>query len=171
MDCELYAVFMRILLRSLLSIALLVWLGAECFFPVVAATVFRTLAPDTHTAGSIVGTLLRILHFVGLSCGVVALAVLVCAPLAGFSRSRALLASMALLVIMLAATAYSQFGIIPAMDRERSNAGGAIQNVAELHPARVHFNQLHKRSERVEQLVLFLGLAVVVLSTVLSSEN
>ena len=156
---------MRILLRSLFSLALVVWLGAECFFPVVAATVFRTLAPDTHTAGSIVGVLLRVLHYVGLTCGVVALAVLALAPFAGWTRSRGLLASMVLLGVMLLSTAYSQFGIIPAMDRDRVAAGGAIQNVAESHPSRVHFNLLHKRSERVEQLILFLGLAVVVISS------
>jgi hypothetical protein len=154
---------MRIFLRSLLTLALIVWLGAEVFFPVVAATVFRTLAPDTHTAGTIVGSLLRVLHFVGLSCGVLAIAVLALAPAWGLDRSRTVLASIALLVVMLAATAYSQFGIIPAMDRDRIAAGGAIQNVPASHPAHIHFQQLHKRSERIEQIVLFLGLAVVVL--------
>lgn len=154
---------MRIFLRSLLTLALMVWLGAEVFFPVVAATVFRTLAPDTHTPGLIVGTLLRVLHSVGLTCGLLALATLALAPVWGLQRGRAVLAAMALLVVMLAATAYSQFVITPAMERDRLAAGGAIQNVAETHPARADFQRLHKRSERTEQVVLFCGLAVVVL--------
>ena len=53
---------MKIVLRTLLYLALIVWLGAEIFFPVVAAITFNTLLPDTHTAGTIVGHLLGILH-------------------------------------------------------------------------------------------------------------
>jgi len=154
---------MRTLLRSLLSLALVVWVGAEIFFPVVAATTFRILAPNTHTAGAIVGSLLRTLHWVGITAGVVAVAVLAVGPAWGFARSRVLLASIALLVVMLACTAYSQFVIIPAMDQDRIAAGGAIDQVAETHPARVHFNQLHKFSTKVEGVVLLAGLATIVL--------
>lgn len=154
---------MRVLLRSLLSLALVIWVGAEIFFPFVAATVFRVLAPNTHTAGQIVGSLLRTLHWVGMGCGMVSLVVLALAPAWGFARSRVLLAAMGLLVVMLACTAYSQFVIIPAMERDRVAAGGAIDQVAETDPARVHFNQLHKFSTKVEGTVLFAGLAVIVL--------
>ncbi len=45
---------MKTLLRTLLYLALIVWLGAEVFFPIVAAVSFQTLAPETHAAGSIV---------------------------------------------------------------------------------------------------------------------
>lgn len=154
---------MRILLRSLLALALVVWVGAEIFFPVVAATAFRVLAPSTHIPGQIVGSLLRTLHWVGLSCGVVALALLAAAPAWGMARSRLLLAAMALVVVMLAATAFSQFVLFPAMERDRVAAGGAIDQVAETHPARVHFNQLHKLSTKVEGAVIFAGMATVIL--------
>ncbi len=69
---------MKTLLRTLLYLALIVWLGAEIFFPVVAAVTFQTLQPDTHTAGKIVGQLLRTLHDMGLASG--ALALLALAP-------------------------------------------------------------------------------------------
>jgi small-conductance mechanosensitive channel len=154
---------MRTLLRSLLSLALIVWVGAEIFFPVVAATTFRVLAPNTHTAGQIVGSLLRTLHWVGMVAGMVALVVLALGPAWGFARSRVLLAAMSLLVVMLACTVYSQFVIIPAMEQDRIAAGGAIDQVAETHPARVHFNQLHRFSTKVEGAVLFAGLATVIL--------
>ena len=65
---------MKTLYRTLLYLALIVWLGAEIFFPIVAAITFQTLRPDTHTAGTIVGHLLRILHGMGLVSGMVALA-------------------------------------------------------------------------------------------------
>jgi hypothetical protein len=40
---------MRTLLRTLLYLALIVWMGAEIFFPIVAAVTFTTLRADTHT--------------------------------------------------------------------------------------------------------------------------
>jgi len=154
---------MKIVLRTLLYLALIVWLGAEIFFPVVAAVTFMTLQPDTHTAGTIVGQLLRILHGMGLVSGVVALALLALAPAWGIYKPKTVLASMILLIVMIACTCYSQFGIIPAMDRDRIAAGGDI-NAAELaNPARIHFNQFHVLSERVEQAILLMGLATVVL--------
>ena len=67
---------MKTLLRTLLSLSLIVWIGAEIFFPIVAAVTFNKLRPDTHTAGTIVGQLIRILHGMGLVSGMVALAVL-----------------------------------------------------------------------------------------------
>ena len=139
----LYPSSMKTLLRTLLSFALIVWLGAEIFFPIVAAITFNTLRPDTHTAGTIVGQLLRILHGMGLVAGMVALAVLALAPAWGIYKPRAVLAPMVLLVVMIAATVYSQFGIIPAMERDRMAAGGAIETADIANPTTVHFNKLH----------------------------
>jgi hypothetical protein len=74
------------------------------------------------------------------------------------------LAPMALVVLMLACTAYSQYGIIPAMERDRRAAGGAIDASDKSNPITAHFNQLHIRSEHVEEAILALGLATVVLT-------
>ncbi len=154
---------MKIVLRTLLYLALIVWLGAEIFFPVVAAITFMTLQPDTHTAGTIVGHLLGILHNMGLVSGVVALALLALAPAWGIYKPRTVVAPMILLLAMIAGTCYSQFIIIRSMERDRIAAGGDI-NAAELsNPSRIHFNQLHVLSERVEQAILLMGLATVVL--------
>jgi hypothetical protein len=154
---------MKTLLRTLLYLALVVWLGAEIFFPVVAAITFGTLVGDTHTAGSIVGELLRILHRMGMISGIVILALLALAPAWGIYKPRAVMAPMILVVLMLACTAYSQFVIIPSMERDRIAAGGAIDAAALDNPSRIHFNQLHNRSEHVEEAILLLGLATVVL--------
>jgi hypothetical protein len=147
---------MKTLLRTLLSLSLIVWLGAEVFFPIVAAVTFTTLQPDTHTAGTIVGQLIRILHGMGL-------AVMALAPAWGIYKPRAMLAPMALVVLMIAFTVYSQYGIIPAMERDRIAAGGAIDSSNASDATTAHFNKLHNRSEFVEETVLLLGLAAVVL--------
>lgn len=154
---------MRTLLRTLLFLSLIVWLGAEIFFPIVAAITFTTLRPDTHTAGSIVGQLIRILHGMGLVSGMVALAVMALAPAWGIYKPRAVLAPMALVTVMIAFTIYSQFGIIPAMERDRIAAGGVIDTANLSDTATAHFNKLHNRSVYVEEAVLLLGLATVVL--------
>ena len=153
---------MKTLLRTLLYLALIVWLGAEIFFPVVAAITFAALRPDTHAAGSIVGELLRILHGMGLVSGMVALALLALAPAWAIYKPRTVLAPMGLIVLMIGLTIYSQFAIIPAMERDRIAAGGAIDAVDAANPSRVHFNKLHNRSESVETAILFLGIATVV---------
>ncbi len=154
---------MKTLLRTLLYFALIVWLGAEIFFPIVAAITFGTLQPDTHSAGTIVGQLIRILHGMGLVSGMVALAVMALAPAWGVYKPRAVLAPMIFIVLMLACTVYSQFSIIPDMERDRIAAGGAIDATDASNAITVHFNKLHRRSEHVEEAVLLLGLATVAL--------
>lgn len=155
---------MKTLIRTLLLLSLIVWLGAEIFFPVVAAVTFTRLSSNTHDAGMIVGELLRLLHVAGLVAGVVMLALLALAPAWGIFKPRSVLAPMGLVVVMLGLTAYSQFGIIPAMERDRGQAsGGNISTLALDDPARVHFDTLHKRSVNVEGAVMLLGIAVVVL--------
>lgn len=154
---------MKTLLRTLLFLALIVWLGAEIFFPIVAAVTFNSLPAATHTAGSIVGQLLRILHGMGIVCGLVLLALMALAPAWHIFKPRSVLAPMVLVVLMLACTAYSQYGIIPAMERDRAAAGGAIDTADATSPITVHFNMLHNRSEHVEMAILLLGIATVVL--------
>jgi hypothetical protein len=157
---------MKTLLRTLLYLALIVWLGAEVFFPVVAAIAFMTLHPDTHSAGLIVGHLLRILHGMGLVCGMVLLALLLLAPAFGVYRPRNALAAMVPVILMIALTSFSQWIIIPSMERDRIAAGGAIDTSSPDNPITVHFNRLHNRSENVEGAVLLLGIVSVVLIAV-----
>jgi hypothetical protein len=152
---------MKTLFRTLLSLALVVWLGAEIFFPIVAAITFTNLQPDTHTAGAIVGQLLRILHGMGLVSGMVALALLALGPAWGLYKPRAVLAPMGLIVLMIGCTLCSQFVMIPAMERDRVAAGGAIDAADPANPARMDFKRLHRRSEQVEGIILLLGIATV----------
>jgi uncharacterized membrane protein len=162
---------MKTLFRTLLYLALIVWLGAEIYFPIVAATAFGVLRPDTHTAGAIVGRLLRILHGMGLVSGMVALALLALAPAWNLYKPRTVLPPMLLLIAMIAGTVYSQFGIIPDMELDRIAAGGAIDAADAANPSRIHFEKLHQRSEQVEGAILLLGLATVVLMAKTESEK
>ncbi|MGA2849101.1 MAG: DUF4149 domain-containing protein [Terracidiphilus sp.] len=154
---------MKTLLRTLLYLALIVWLGAEIFFPVVAAITFMSLQPNTHAAGNIVGQLLRILHGMGLVSGMVALALLALAPAWGIYKPRAVLPPMGLVVLMIVLTAFSQFVIIPSMERDRIAAGGAIDTNDVTNPNTIDFNKLHNRSETVETAILLFGILTVVL--------
>jgi len=124
---------------------------------------FQTLRPDNHTAGRIVGELLRILHNMGLASGMVALILLALASLLKIYRQSAVLAPMGLLLLMIGLTTYSQFAIIPTMERDRIAAGGAIDAVDAANPSRIHFEKLHRWSVDVEGAILLLGLATVIL--------
>ncbi len=154
---------MKTLIRTLLMLALIVWLGAEIFFPVVAAVTFGQLAPNTHAAGQIVGALLRILHTVGSGAGLVALALLALSPAWGLYKAKSVLPAMVLLLMMVGLTSYSQHGIMPQMERDRVAAGGAIDLAPANNPARMDFNRLHERSTQVEEAILLMGIVVVVL--------
>ena len=99
----------------------------------------------------------------GLVSGMVMLAVLALAPALGIYKPKAVLAPMGLVLVMVAGTVYSQFGIIPAMERDRIAAGGAINTTDTASQFTMDFNRLHNRSVDVEEGVLLLGLVTVVL--------
>jgi hypothetical protein len=154
---------MRVLIRTLLYLSLVVWLGAEIFFPVVAAVAFTTLRPDTHAAGTMVAELLHILHGMGLVAGTVALVMLLLAPFVHMYKPRMVVIPAALLMLMILLTAYSQFEVIPAMARDRIAADGAEDSPDAANPSWIDFNKLHSRAEHVEEAILLLGLATVAL--------
>src|SRR5438309_9964086 len=103
------------LLRFLILLCLVVWLGALIFFPVVAQISF-TVLPSTHLAGLIVRDLLIDLHWMGMVAGLI---FLVCSMIDNrltIGRPRVFALSHIFIAVMLALTAISQFWIIPRMD-------------------------------------------------------
>ena len=62
---------------------------------------------------------------------------------------------------MLIVTAYSQFRILPAMERDRALAGGEVETASLDNAGRVDFERLHGLSEKLEGFVLLCGLGVV----------
>lgn len=109
------------------------------------------------------GQLLRILHEMGLVSGILALAMFALAPVAGVYKRRNVFAPMALLLLMICLTLYSQFSIIPAMEQDRVAAGGVIEAADVANPSRIDFEKLHHRAEHVEETILLLGLVTVAL--------
>jgi uncharacterized membrane protein len=145
-------------------LAIVAWVGGLMFFAfVLAPTAFHVL-PSTHEAGLVVGATLRILHMIGLIGGsIFCLATAILWFRAEVPARVGFAIGMTLTGIMLAITAYSQFSIIPAMEQDRVAAGGAIETADIESPARMHFERLHRVSEKLEGFVLLCGLGVVLI--------
>jgi hypothetical protein len=157
---------MRTLFHSLVYLMLGLWLGALVFFGAVLAPIafsqlpplFATPAAGIHAAGLIVGSSLMRLHWIGLFCGLIFLAVTVVAR----SHYRTILPQAVLVLVMMMLTAYSQFSIIPRMDTARQSIGGNVDAVAANNPGRQIFDHLHQTSTHVEALILVCGLGALI---------
>jgi hypothetical protein len=151
---------MKTLLRAIILLLVVLWLGGVMFFPIVAASAFGSTG-DTHLAGTIVRKCLIALHYEGLVAGALIVILLLAAQASGAFRRAA--APVVFTLIMLGLTAFSQFWIIPKMEGYRIAAGGAIDVASHDDPNTAAFNKLHALSEKVEQGVLLGGLVLVVL--------
>ncbi len=152
---------MRTLLRTLIALLLVLWLGAVLFFPVVAWVAF-TYLPDPYAAGLVVRNALLALHKEGLVAG--ALLFLLLLP-AGATRAygRTVLGPVLCTAAMLGLTAFSQWHIIPRMEIDRFAVGGDIDRAPAGNFHRQDFNRLHRASEQLEEGVLAAGILAVVL--------
>jgi uncharacterized membrane protein len=150
-------------LRYLMLLSLIVWLGGLIFFALVVAPAAFAVLPTTHIAGNLVGRTLGILHWMGIFSGVVFLASSLLHSYLTRGTPHAFAARHILIVLMLALTLISQFGIIPRMDTLRASMG-EIDSVSPDNPSRLQFDTLHLWSTRVEGGVLLLGLVVVYLT-------
>lgn len=155
---------MTSVVRLLQLLTLTIWVGGLIFFAFILAPVaFHTL-PSIREAGLVVGAALRVFDLVSIVCGAVFLLATALLFRAAPMRLRGRYEMEFILAgIMVVATAYIHWNILPAMESDRRLAGGDITFVEASHPARMHFDKLHVRSERVEGGVLLLGLAVVFL--------
>src|SRR5277367_32766 len=152
---------MRTLLRALIWLLLVLWLGGVMFFPVVAAAAFSSTT-DMHLAGTIVRKCLLALHYEGLVAGALIVVLLLIAQAVGALRHR-VMAPAVVTLIMLGLTAFSQFWIIPKMEGYRIAAGGVIDAVDRADPNRIGFDKLHGWSTKVEEGVLLGGVVLVIL--------
>lgn len=158
------------LLRFLMVLSLVVWIGGLIFFAfVLAPTAFQVL-PNTHLAGNVVGRALGKLHWIAIISGVVFL--LSSLLYSHLTQGTAHIFAMRhiLICLMLALTLFSQFWIIPHMDTLRAQVGD-FATVPLTDPARVQFDALHVWSTRVEVVVLLLGLAAVYLTATIPGRH
>ena len=151
------------LLRYLMLLSLIVWLGGLIFFSfVLAPTVFSVL-PTRHLAGSVVSRSLNGLHWIGIVCGIVFLTTSMLYSRLQAGSPQPLAPRHILLYIMLVLTLISQFGISPRMATLRASMP-ETNSVAATDPVRVQFDALHAWSTRLEGGVLLLGLVLVYLT-------
>jgi hypothetical protein len=150
-------------LRFLMLLSLVVWIGGLVFFAFAVAPSAFAVLPTRHIAGNLVGRTLGILHWMGIFSGLVFLASSLLHNQLTRGTPHAFAARNVLIVLMLALTLVSQFGIIPRMDTLRASIG-EIDSVPPDNPARAQFDALHEWSTRVEGGVLLLGLVAVYLT-------
>jgi Domain of unknown function (DUF4149) len=161
---------MRTFLRSLILLALVVWVGGLLFFgAVVAPVAFESLMPmfpdaavGLQVAGTMVRDSLTHLHDIGLFCGAILLLLYVVERITSATR-RSTGPPILLTAVMMGLTAYSQFSVIPRMDTLRLKAGAAMADLGSTNPARVDFNRLHNLSTSLEGIVLLCGIGLIVL--------
>jgi uncharacterized membrane protein len=150
-------------LRTLMMLALIVWIGGIIFFAFVLAPTVFTVLPSVELAGNVVSRSLTVLHWMGIFSAIV---FLICSLLYSrirYARLRAFTLSNVLMGIMLLLTLISQFAITPRMRVLRAQVG-AIDALARNDERRLQFDHLHAWSTRDESAVLLLGLVVVVLT-------
>jgi Domain of unknown function (DUF4149) len=150
------------ILRFLMILSLAVWIGGLIFFAVTAQTAFSVL-PSRHLAGSVVGSALGKLHWMALISGIVYLISSITYSKLSADPVHIFAARHLIIVLMLALTIISQWGITPRMHALRTSVG-EIDNVPPTDPARLQFNRLHVWSEQLEKAILVLGLIAIYLT-------
>jgi hypothetical protein len=151
---------MTTLLRSLRLVCVATWVGSLVFFGFVAAIAFQTL-PDPHLAGLVVRSSLIALHRLGLIAGLAYLA-LTLTLLASQRDSHPVRAvELALVLLMIGVTAYSQFSILPRMESDRAALGGNVDTAPGSAPERRDFDRLHGLSVDLEGAVLLAGIVLL----------
>ena len=149
-------------LRLMQLLAIVVWIGGLVFFAFVLAPTAFGVLPGIQEAGLVVGSSLKVFDKLALVCGAIFLA-----ATAGLFRKAPMRIrgryeiEFLLAGVMILATAYLQWNIIPSMDNDQLQAGGDVNKLARTDPTWQHFDKLHHRSEGVAGMVLVVGLGVL----------
>src|SRR5579871_2528906 len=110
------------LLRFLMFLSLVVWIGGIIFFAIMAPTAFHLL-PTRLLAGTLVGNLLTKLHWIAIVSGIVYLISSLAYSRVTDGTPHVFAMRHMLIILMLALTLISQFWIIPRMDTLRAQVG------------------------------------------------
>ena len=143
------------LVRFLMLLTLVVWVGGIIFFAFVVAPALFTTLPSRELAGAVVQRSLAALHWIGIGCGVVFSA----CSLVDF-RSRVVSVRNAAILLMIALTLTSQVAVTGRMQRLHASMG-AIDSVPANDARRAQFDSLHQWSTVLEAFVLLLGLVAL----------
>jgi len=150
-------------LRFLMFLSLVLWIGGIVFFAIMAPTVFHTL-PTRLMAGTLVGNLLGKLHWIAICSGIVFLISSLLYSRLSDGTAHVFAMRHILICGMLALTLVSQFWITPRMITLRAQVTNFDTAATLNQPERVQFDALHHWSERIEQVILLMGLVVIYLT-------
>jgi hypothetical protein len=145
--------------RYIMSLSLVAWVGGIVFFISMTPILFAVL-PSRHMAGSVVSPALSRLHWIGIFSGLLFLVSSWTYSFLVAGYVRLWTPANVLVLLMLALTCTSQFGLSPRLARIR------VDNpVMDSAPAdvRARFDALHQWSTRIEGSVLLMGLVAVYL--------
>src|SRR5262249_327958 len=149
--------------RFLMLLCLVVWIGGIIFFAAaVAPTVFSVL-PTRQLAGQVVSRSLSILHWMGIASGIVFLIASMSYSRLDVGFAQPFAFRNLIVVLMIALTLISMFVISTKMLALRDSMV-VIDNIPQDDPRRVHFNELHHWSTRLEVAVLAMGIVVLCLT-------
>jgi uncharacterized membrane protein len=151
------------ILRFLMLLSLVVWLGGITFFAFVLAPTVFTVLPTRELAGTVVNRTLPILHWMGVVSGIVFLVTSMTYSAMTTGSAQALAPRHILILLMLILTLVSMFVVSSRMMVLRAEMG-VIDTVPQDDPRRVEFNQLHHWSTRIEGSVYLIGLVVLYLT-------
>ncbi len=153
------------IVRFLMLLSLVVWVGGIMFFAfVLAPTVFHPgILPSRQLAGAVVSRSLGILHWMGLASGFVFLVTSMVQAQVTAGVTSVFAGRNLLVFAMIALTLISMFAISTRMLALRNDMV-FIDDVPHDDARRVEFNRLHVWSTRLESTVLLLGLAVIFLT-------
>jgi hypothetical protein len=137
-----------------LTLALGLWVGALVFVSfVVAPAVFGTV--PSETAGTVMGAIFPRYYAFTIGVGIVAL--LAALPLRSSARGSSWTAIVAMMVVMLGATAYAGLVVSPRARAIRP----ALHHEPVDGAVRAEFDALHRRAVQLNGLVLLLGLGAM----------
>lgn len=151
---------MNQILRFLQIFGLGTWVGGIIFLSFIEAPGVFSILSNREQAGSIVGYSLTRLHTIGMIAAVIYLV----AGLALAKSARWLISPAAILVVlMLALTLASEYGVRPRMAALRTQMD-SVESTAPENSARAKFDRLHRASVQLEATTLLLGIAAVFLT-------
>ncbi|HUN87912.1 MAG TPA: DUF4149 domain-containing protein [Terriglobales bacterium] len=153
------------LIRFFMLLSLVVWVGGIAFLAFILAPIafHAGFLPSRHLAGSVVGQTLNVLHWTGVTCGIVFVATSMVESHVATGTVGAFAGRNLLVYLMIAFTLVSMFSVSTRMFALR-NEMVVVDSVPLDDPRRVEFDRLHVWSTRIEGAVFLLGLAVIFLT-------
>jgi Domain of unknown function (DUF4149) len=144
---------MRDLLRFLMLLSLVIWLGGIGFFSIVVAPTIFEVVRDRVLGGALIGACLTQLHYIGITCGLSFLIISLRMNYVEIGAAKFFQLSNMLMLGMLALTLISQLVLLPEVASLRS--GPLTQETL------TQFRRLHNLTVGLEAGTLLMGLAVL----------